>query len=144
MINLYKQIFKMRTKYFLIAIITLFATISLTAQNDFFRKNFDVDTITDAGTIIFDPGYDFTQAGQFGFYAVADSLSGSTDATAYIEVAPYGSTDWIVESSYVINGVQTIIAVEDRLYASKIRMRIVGAGTQSTKVKPFFTWFRDR
>lgn len=137
----------MKTRSVLFSFILILSVMSfgvIAAQSSTIQEKFSVDTLVDAETITFAPTTKFTQAGDYGLYIVADSLTGSTDAIAYLDVAAYGTDDWVPIQSFTIDGVQTVITKESKLYANKIRLRVVGSGTQTTKLSGFLTWFRER
>lgn len=87
-------------------------------------------------------------AGQFEYSALADSLSGSTGGTLYVYTAGRKSdniADWFLDTSYTINGVQTKIQLQDRIYHKYIRFRaIFPSSTQQTKLRQWFTYKPDR
>lgn len=74
--------------------------------------------------------------GNLDIIIYADSLSGSTAGTAYIEVANVANPNlWYPVQSYTVNGVQTTAHFEDTDFSnSKWRLRVTGGGTQSTKI----------
>lgn len=98
------------------------------------------DTLTNAATLTFTATEVFKRIGTLHFGIEWDSLSGSTAATVYYEVALVQNPtadQWITLSSDVINGVtgNAEYQVTD-LAAVLARQRVVGTGTQSTEVTP--------
>lgn len=129
----------MRTFFILIAMV--FSVGIASAQNTRANLNtpvyvtYDLDTITNAGTVtqsVVATALDYP----FGYQVniVADSLSGATAATLYIEHQAKGRTNWVPLSSTTIDGGLTYNPLTGSVYGGKIRVRAVGSGTQSTKL----------
>lgn len=117
-----------------------FAFVSAEAQSRLEIKAFDLDTLTNAGTVDFDFPYSIlTQEGyKYSWQIQADSLSGSTGATAYLQQSndKTGSLWTTISGKTVtINGVQTLSILEGDFYGIRQRLRVIGTGTQSTKLK---------
>lgn len=113
-------------------------TYSLDAQN---RKtiSFTTDTITTSSsvdTIVFTVG---PQSGPmyYEWFLQADSLSGSTNATAYLQLSAPGTSNYVTIETIVIDGVLTTSRkTGNYLGAGSWRLRIIApSGTQSTIVK---------
>jgi hypothetical protein len=120
----------------------IFIGLALSAQR-YHYEDFAADTSTNADTIYFTVSKVITDAGQYGAYFVADSLSGATAGTLAYQVSTIGSSDWHTVGTATINGTQTTGSKEARLYGNKFRIRVIGSGTQSTRVKPIFIFKRD-
>lgn len=96
-----------------------------------------VDTLTNADTLTFTWGDVLWEQGSLELHAVADSLTGTTAATLFVETstAPSG-LQWIPVDTTSISGSQTITTFEDLNFsASRVRVRVISTGTQSTKVQ---------
>ena len=66
----------------------------------------------------------------------ADSLSGGTNATLYVQHASTGSTDWITVETVTIDGVKTTAKKYGRFDAGKLRWYVLApSSTQSTRVR---------
>lgn len=98
------------------------------------------DTVTTSSSI---DTVDFTLGTFYGPTAYeiqisADSLSGSTAATAYLEYSgKVSGSDWVSLSSTTINGVTTRARLTGDIIKGRLRLRVISAnGTQSTTVRP--------
>lgn len=93
-----------------------------------------IDTLTNADTVI-NTGLDLLYPYNYQIHVQADSLSGGTSATLYIEQRAYGRTNWMPITSVTIDGVQTRpVAITGSVLGGALRYRTVSSGTQSTKV----------
>ena len=118
----------------------LMLCVSMFGQYETWYETFTMDTITDAGTVTFTMSKTIDDIGYYGFYAVSDSLSGSTDATVSYQVADRGGADWAQVGTGTVNGVISYQTKEAILYGQKFRAVFTGTGTQSTKVRGFFVF----
>jgi len=119
-------------KLFLI-IAVLLAGLTVHAQNAFTVTH--SETLTDADTITY--VLDFKDLSKADYYISshiqADSVSGSTAATAYLQVSNQSSGNyWYSLDTVTVNGVQTIDFHEDEVRAVRVRMYVLSTGTQST------------
>ncbi len=126
----------MKKLLFFAIIISL--TYSLVAQK---RQtvSFTADTISTSSsvdTITFSAG-SFSTPVYYEWYLQADSLSGSTNATAYLQVAAPGTSNYVTIETITVDGVLTTSRkTGDYLGAGAMRLRIIApSGTQSTRVK---------
>lgn len=137
----------MRT--FLLFIALFFSIGAVSAQNTRANNNtavyvtYDLDTITNAGTVTQSVvatalSYPFS----YQVNIVADSLSGATAATLYVDHQAYGRTNWVPVSSTTIDGGLTYAPITGSVLGGKIRVRAVGSGTQSTKLATDCTVYR--
>lgn len=80
----------------------------------------------------------------YSWWYKADSLSGATDAKLYLEIAPYGRTQWYRLDSVVVDGVTTQgYKTGSITTGGGWRLRsLAGAGAQSTKVEQYIQTFR--
>lgn len=108
--------------------------------------SFSVDTISTSSsvdTVTFTaPDYAFEYKYEWLFHA--DSLSGSTGATAYVQHAARNSTKYVTITSTVIDGVQTLYRYAGSVLGGRVRLLVIApSSTQSTKITPFFQIVRD-
>jgi hypothetical protein len=127
----------------------MFALIlsSISAEAQIRKGRFDqftVDTLTDAGTLTWDTGREITDYDpiDFTWHITADSLSGTTDVTIYIQESlnPAGG-DWVNVDTISISADGYNAFTSGTVTGARQRLSIVGAGTQSTSLK---AWVRYR
>lgn len=114
----------------------------LTAYSDAQKRqtiSFTTDTITTSSsvdTITFSAG-SFSAPMYYEWFLQADSLSGSTNATAYLQLSAPGTSNYVTIETIVIDGVLTTSRkTGNYLGAGSWRLRIIApSGTQSTRVK---------
>jgi hypothetical protein len=103
------------------------------------RINPDVDTLT-TSTSLDTVTYTLAtvrSAHNYEFQVNADSLTGATGATCYLEQSSdAGGTDWVAVETVVVNGVTTRQLEVGSLYAGTLRCRCMApSSTQSTAVR---------
>jgi hypothetical protein len=104
------------------------------------QVNFDyitsTDTLTNAATYYVTLGKTYTQAGTVECGCTATNLSGTTAATALIQVShsPAGTNfvDANTDTLTIANGTASVTSAT--LNGYKARLKVVGSGTQSTKI----------
>jgi len=109
------------------------------APNIFKFVSLDEDTISTSSsvdTVDFTIGT-FNSPVSYEIQISADSLSGATDATAYVEYqAATSGSDWVSIDQATINGVTTRDLETGSILGGRLRVRIIsGSGTQSTTVR---------
>jgi hypothetical protein len=125
-------------------VVILLAAIGFMAANaqnrDFYYQVFDLDTVTNAGTVtfVFDKATALEGLYEYSWQVEADSLSGSTAAVAYLEESnDYLGTTYtpVSEKTVTIDGPGNSDGIlTGTMYGTRQRLRVVGTGTQSTKV----------
>lgn len=130
-------------KYLIISL--LFITFSLQAQPRA-DKVFDVDTLTNAGTLTFTLGATLKDLGTIYYHVAADSLSGTPAGTIYYEWSnDADGGEWHAAATDTI----TNAAATDQSYTVsnfaglRARIRIVGTGTQSVEISPSIVFKRQ-
>ena len=145
----FKSIIKM--KKFIFSLLATLSVICVNAQNSGFM--FDtIETSSSIDTVDLYPGYSneggtvngtysklFKPGGTFTCYCEADSLSGSTNATMYLQYGHTSSpTIWYNKTTTTLNGAAVITAYTHSapLGFDRVRVRSISAsGTQNTRVR---------
>lgn len=124
-----------------------FIAFAFTAKSQEYLTGYVTDTLANAETIYLYVGGTQTAAGaskitEYGvlnLVLVSDSLSGSTNVAASIEYSVDAlGTNWYTAASLsTLNGAasQTQITEDAVFAARKARIKLVGTGTQSTRVR---------
>jgi hypothetical protein len=128
-------------KNFIVVFLMLF-TIGLSAQSYTIPA---VDTITNAGTKIWTLGGNYFQNGYITVGAHVTKLTGTPAGTLYWETSPAGDTLWatIYKTDTLTNVVTQGFHHNFKNSGHKYRLRLIGTGTQSTKVEPWIIFRRD-
>lgn len=124
-------------KKFIVLIAFIAFAITIKAQQPFTVTH--SETLTDADTISYVIDHnDLRKADYYiSSHIQADSVSGATAATAYIQFSNQATGDyWYSADTVTIDGVQTIDYNEDILTARRMRLYVLSTGTQSTT----FVW----
>lgn len=133
-------------KLFLISALALsFLAAQAQTGPQYYAETPTADTAINTTAVSFVADKVFYGLGSLEVYVVADSISGSTAGNVYIEYSmePTGSV-WYTAQTTAINGVQTLIHLEDTtMTASRVRVRALGIGTQSTIIRPHFVFKRN-
>lgn len=102
------------------------------------------DTVAASGEDTIVPNKQLITPYCYSWWYKADSLSGATDAKLYLEIAPYGRTQWYRLDSVTVDGVTTQgykTGVIKTGGGWRLRTK-AGSGTQSTKVEQYMQTFR--
>lgn len=91
---------------------------------------FTTDTLTNADTMTYNLG-SYNRPVALEVVIAADSLSGSTAATATLEHSIDG-THWFVVDTETINGVTSRLKATGDILGGTVRCRVISTGTQST------------
>jgi len=94
---------------------------------------FTTDTLTNADTATYSLGT-YNRPVSVEVQISADSLSGSTAATATLEQSIAGS-DWFIVDTETINGVTSRLKATGDLLGGTLRLRVISSGTQSTALR---------
>lgn len=138
-------------KHILLSIFALFLVLGVQAQNSGFM--FDtIETSSSIDTVDLYPGYTneggsatgaysklFAPGGNMTCYCEADSLSGSTAGTMYLQYGHGSSpTIWYTAKTTTLNGAATITAYQQSspFGFNRMRVRAISAsGTQNTRIR---------
>ena len=104
-----------------------------------------LNTSTSLDTSLFTMPYSISQAGEFEYIVAADSISGTQEATIYIEVSTTGGVsdnEWTLYATHTLTGAgHTEYRSTGKLLGRYIRDRIYApSGTQSTRLVRIFRW----
>lgn len=98
------------------------------------------ETMTNADTIDAAIGTFFSPI-EYEISTVADSLTGSTAGTQYLEWdADNDGANWVRIETMVINGVTTRLRETGTLVGGTLRLRTITSGTQTTRLWHEFIW----
>jgi len=138
-------------KHFFILLTLLLFSVVGQSQNTRANINtstavyYDNDTLTDAGTVTQVPTDSLNYPFEYRIMIVSDSLSGATAGTTYIETRPYNTKGhmWTpVGSTVTINGGLTYAPITGTALSGHVRVRTVGAGTESTRISTTIERYR--
>lgn len=104
-----------------------------------------LSTSTSLDTSLWNVSKMISQTGEFEYVCRADSISGSTAATGYLETSMTGGAsddEWQIYSTFTINGAGTTeYKISGTLIGKYVRDRIYApSGTQSTRLIRTLKW----
>jgi hypothetical protein len=107
------------------------AVLSFNATEDTISTSSSIDTVDFTFASIYSPQ-------RYAFQLNADSLSGSTAATCYLQLnTDLSGADWVALETVTVNGVSTRGYETGDIERGLLRCRCISAsGTQSTTVRP--------
>ena len=111
----------------------ILAVITVSAQQSFTVSR--TDSVVNAETVTYTIDHEDLQKADFYYssYFQADSISGTTTATAYLQVSnALTGNYWYNIDTITINGVQTKDWATGTIQANRVRWYIVSTGTQRT------------
>lgn len=126
----------MKKVIFLFAALVVAFSVQVKAQQAFTVTYYD--TLSSADTLSYVVDWNVLKKADFyiSSHLQADSVSGATGATAWLQVSNQESGNyWYNLDTVTINGVQTKDWHEDILYAVRLRLYVISAGTQVTTVR---------
>lgn len=106
------------------------SSLHISSSPDTITTSTSVDTVTFSLTTV-------RSAYNYEFQVNADSLSGGTTATCFLEQNADGlGSDWVAVQTVVVNGVETRSRTTGSLYYGTLRCRCIAASsTQSTAIR---------
>jgi len=125
-----------KTKKTILILILFLAAFAAKAQNAFTVTHYD--SLVDADTVTYVLDFDALKESDFyiSSHIQADSSTGSTAATAYLQFSNQTSGDyWYSAATVTIDGVQTVDYTEDTLNANRLRLYVLSTGTQKTYLR---------
>lgn len=124
-------------------IVLLFLFLGFQAMGQrYLKKEFDVDTIKTSGsadTLTFDLAQTFPDLWYYSWHVEADSLSGTVNATAYLQTSNCASCDqWDNLGTLAVSGTSIDSTFTGTMYGLRQRLYVLApSSTQNTRFRVY-------
>ncbi len=128
-------------KHFIFLFFFLALGYQATAQR-YFKKEFSVDTVktsSSADTLTFDLAQTFPDLWYYSWHVEADSLSGTVNATAYLQTSNCASCDqWDNLATLAVSGTAVDSTFTGTMYGLRHRLYVLApSSTQNTRFRVY-------